>query len=104
MNDPYSNIAKLITEINDQNTDALRSLDISNVVFDDNYYNNRYRIVQNYKHIYINKRDPLSISMINSLLTLIIGILVIVCPILPLGFALGVSVHNEEEKIKSKYK
>ncbi len=104
MNDPYSSIARLINEINDQNTKTLRSLDISDVVFDDNYYNNRYRIVHNYKLTHINKRDPLSIRIINSLLTLFIGILVIICPILPLGFALSVTIRNEEEKINSEYR
>lgn len=97
-------LEKLRNNLQNQNTNALRTLDTSSVSFDGDYYNNRFRMVQLYNSIYVKRNDPVSIKAISSVLTLLVASIVIVCPLIPMAFLLAVTIKKEEQRINSKYR
>ena len=97
-------LEKLKNNIQVQNTNVLRAIDTSKVCFDDKYYDDRYHMVRFYNIIYAQKHEPFCIKALSSVLTLLIASFVILFPIIPLIFSVAISIKNEEQRIKSKFK
>ncbi len=104
MNTADNLLIQLKQEMQKQNSALLHSLDTSEVEFDDNYYNNRYRIVQKYKLIYVKRRDPLSYKIVEALVTLSLLPIIVICPILPMLFVLAITIRDDELLRSAKIK
>ena len=97
-------LEKLKNNIQNQNTNAMRAIDTSQVSFDGKYYDHRYRMVQLYNSVYVKRNDSFSIKAISSVLTMLVASIVVVCPLIPMAFSLAVTIKKEEQRINSQYR